>query len=162
MRKKAFSKSKVSFSWDCNLKSVVLNYFCQFLKWFKRKKSTGSFQKQGFSCRFTNKYIFIESKFDNTIVHTPVSIELHSGKKVLQLKLLWKRLSYAGVAFLVRVSLKLKSCFRSQNIVCIHKQGRQLCGCITFFEIFLHFETSRQGIHSICENSRPKNYGCTH
>ena len=108
------------------------------------------------------KNIFIESKFDNTIIHTPVSIELHSGKKVLQLKLLWKRLSYAGVAFLVRVSLKLKSCFRSQNIVCIHKQGRQLCGCIILFKIFLHFETSRQGIHSICENLRPKNYGCTH
>ena len=109
-----FSKSKVSFCWECNIKSVVLIFFkCQFLKWFKsKKKSISSFQKQGFSCRYLQIHIYrIKVR-----QHSPVSIELqHSGKKVLQLKLLWNRLSYAGVAFLVRVSPKLKSCSSSHK-----------------------------------------------
>ena len=111
-----FLKSKVSFCWECNIKSVVLNFFVNvnFL-YSSKKKSIGSFQKQGFSCRYLQIHIYrIKVR-----QHSPVSIELqHSGKKVLQLKLLWKRLSYSGVAFLlVRVPLKLKNCSRSHNIV---------------------------------------------
>ena len=63
-----FSKSKVSFCWECNIKSVVLIFFkCQFLKWLKSKKNQlVLFKKRAFHVDIY-KYIFIESKFDNTL-----------------------------------------------------------------------------------------------
>ena len=82
-----FLKSKVSFCWECNIKSVVLNFFVNvnFLN-SSKKKSIGSFQKQGFSCRYLQIHIYrIKVR-----QHSPVSIELqHSGKKVRQL---WPRI----------------------------------------------------------------------
>ena len=67
LRIMTFLKSKVSFSWDCNIQSVVLFLKCQFLKWLKSKKNQlALFKNRAFHVDIY-KHIFIESKFDNTL-----------------------------------------------------------------------------------------------
>ena len=62
-----FLKSKVSFCWECNIKSVVLNFFVNvnFLK-SSKKNQLALFKNRAFHVDIY-KYIFIESKFDNTL-----------------------------------------------------------------------------------------------